>query len=420
MNRFTALLCALLITLSPPLSARDITTYDELALHLHNVAQRCLARAKSMPDGIAASDDLLLTARICTQGAHDLFAEETQDKEAVARHVAALLNGMRTDETLVRRNPTGEQREEDMCVHLPLNEIITLIEEEKLDLYLRPTPLQLTAKRMVLKLIVELFNGFGRRALTAQKLVKKHLKTEITAPVDEGGIGLQKMFMKKLVLHLITNRPEFLLRTLRIFANKYVDKMVPHPEQPQWHKPLEMLIPMALGHALSYIISYGKTPEIELPEDTGAQSKANKTKYNLGYEILSDGFLRFAYNRFYCKEESKYYKYINGLCWLLPFIFTDTNIRLWREANRDGDGNLRNDRFSFYAKNAQAALPDIITEGIVETAIWSIIDDVIMPKIEIPQWLLATPVQRSRRELGQSDNLEELLEESRHVADAEE
>ena len=394
MRRLLTLVCVIFLAITS-LAARTITKHDELALRLHTIAQRCVQRAKKMSPGIAGADDLFLTARICAKAAEDLFSSNTQDKEAVMRHVAALLNGTRHGDMLIRRGlPTNIKREEDACVHMPLDEIITLIEEEKLDLYLRPTPLQLTAKRMVFKLIVELFHSFGRRALEAQK--------PSTAPPTAAASGAlpRKVWSKfgtELRTHFINKRPQFYLRTLRILANKFIDKTTPHPEQPQWHKPLEMFIPLLLGQIISYLVNY-----------------KDKNKYDMAYEIGGDALIRAAYSRFYAEEGTREYKYINILCWLLPFILEDTSKRLWREANKDGSDAARpiTERFKVYGASAKENFPDILTEGLVTIAIWNTIDDWLMPKIEIPQWLLATPVQRTKQELLSSEDLEDLLEES--------
>jgi len=179
---------------------------------------------------------------------------------------------------------------------------------------------------------------------------------------------------------MITHRAHFLLRTLRIMANKFIDKTIPNPKATKNQRLVELLAPLFVAHCLAYIVSIDHRQTLE-----GLRNK-----------MLVDALFKLIAVRFYFDKESKWYKAINLVSLLLPFYFCSTSKRVW-DSMDDTEKSL-----SFLSKhtshvqklwNSQANFHNVIAEGLSETALYIIIDDYIMANIPIPRWLQSTVVQ---------------------------
>jgi len=81
-------------------------------------------------------------------------------------------------------------RTQDMTLILPLSDILTLLQQNKLAMYLQPTSWQLSMKRMIFHLMVKLFGSFGLDKLA-----------------NQGDVLMQRVLLKGMERHIATQFP---------------------------------------------------------------------------------------------------------------------------------------------------------------------------------------------------------------------
>lgn len=392
--------------LSAPLAAQApaADSPQVLACKLSALAQRCTGVAFTLKPKSIEADRLFLIATACGRAADELKSATIATASPVSARLSILLsqarayNGTATRGTLAL-TPLSPRQE---VVPMLLPELIDLIEKEDVDVHLRLTPWQLTVKRILFRLVVELFYGFGNKYHESQQEVKQlkclarmfnkpwsperklqylalrlqKRKAPLSPTVQAAPFSFGTYFgtlQKKAYGTFIKQHPWLLLRTLRLLGDGLIDKIIPNPHQPKWQMYVELLLPLILARGIVHVLSYDRS----------------ETATDLAYTIGTDSLMYLAYSHFYFDEGTPGYAVANILYWLMPFLLETTSTRLWRAHSDKPLGK----RAAAFLRDGKTHINAILAEGISISLIYKLLDDVLFPLIPIPDWLVESTVR---------------------------
>lgn len=189
-----------------------------------------------------------------------------------------------------------------------------------------------TRKRIVLRFFAEFAHQCATRLLKYHKKyileedpAKKKLieKNDVNRPLRETITLTLKNFFPTLYNH---RKKDIGILMGRIFFNKTIEEIIPNEHATQKQKLAQMLIPLVSATLLVKLIFAHKDKK-----DPGKNETLGGTLYSLFLDVLSRLFLV----RFYMSEDHPYYKYLNIISQVTPFITRETGQRMIKEA-REG------------------------------------------------------------------------------------
>lgn len=256
-------------------------------------------------------------------------------------------------------------------VTLPIHEIVRLIEEEEVELHLRPTPFQLSAKRIMFRLLSELFYVFG-----SHKLELEHSdETPFDQPQSNPLVCLKRSVKRE----LWDARSEHGLRALRIFSNQFIDHIIPNKKPTKTQEFAELLVPIIISNCVAFVISKSK----------------DETVKDLGRRLLRDIFRRLLMVQLFIKKRNGWYFALMGFIYFLSFYNCAAGDYIWQNKMDDAPDGALARRFHYLKKMGSSweNAMSVGIDGISSLLSYAIIDRAVA-KIPLPPWLLATPIQQ--------------------------
>lgn len=326
---------------------------------------------------------LVSISSICLHAIESFHNTPTEKLEALFNIISTELSGF----TSVGIRSPGEADDIEP-VALPIEEIVALISEEHLEIHFKPTSNQLTAKRIIFRTIVELFNSFGSSKLRAQKEARQEEREKNKPQKEKGRLTFKKKIYrvgKNCKTELYDNRSGFALRTLRILANRFIDKTIPNKNRTKAQKFAELLIPIVCANIISFFISKDR----------------NEKWSHLTSNIAENVLVRLIMVQLFIEKKNVAWILLMVATYLLSFYNSTASRQLWEDEFKENEQynafTRRTHFMSRIAHDPNKAI-NVFVDGASQIALYHLIDQVIMPKITIPRWLLTVPVCQKQSE----------------------
>ena len=186
---------------------------------------------------------------------------------------------------------------------------------------------------------------------------------------------------------LWTNRSHFSLRTMKIFANRYFETLIPNPKAKKWQHFAELLIPILIANAICYVVS-----------------KNNQyTSDDFINNTMSEILLSLVMVRLFFEKNSLPYWCVNIFAILSSFWFAKSAAQAWDEVKKENP-SLEEDplgkRAAFVKRfwGNSNTFHSVIADGVFDIVFYTLLDDFIMPHMKVPKWLRETLVEMDVRD----------------------
>jgi|GEM_PF-5621785 len=307
---------------------------------------------------------------------------------------------------------------DDDASKLSLSEVIALIKEKKLSLYLAQGSLQISVRRIVLRTFSELFYRFGADRLRLEETIRQQhetLQNALDRHKDDGKLSdvlhdfltamknnepfslasqaeqthahtprSQNLFLR--YLHragaatktiLWHERSRFSLRTMKIFAAKYFETLIPNPHAKKWQQFAELLIPVLLANTICFYIS----------------NDMSQTAHDLKANIVKETLINLVMVRLFFEKNSAPWWAVNSIALLYSFYFANEATKCWKKISDEGLSPWeKRKRFLQMFWNDSETFHGIAFEGLFDIVFYTILDDFLMPYMKVPRFLKPTSV----------------------------
>lgn len=274
-------------------------------------------------------------------------------------------------------------------VTVPVDALIEMIEAEEAEVHLAATPLQLTAKRIIFRTFIELFYAFGMSKIILQQETKRALHPEDrpdhTQPTTSNPLERLKHYLGS---ELMFSRSQIGLRVLRIMSNEFVDQLTPNPHARQWQQYLELLLPIAVAHIVTYGILRNTNDSVKILVDGLAQEM-----------ILRLFMVQFFMTKFSMKSVM-----IMMIIYVLAFYNSSAGKRIWRD-NGERPGETGMQRRTRYVKSIcenKDNFVSVLVDGLSSLALYKLIDTGVSA-LKLPDWMHLTPIKHQCPHEEESD-----------------
>lgn len=350
-----------------PLSNGEAISVDAADLHhrLTRIASVCQQRAQQLEPTHETYRRLLHISAICLRALPTLARTITEINPTFYSALSAQLLPFTT---IAIRTPPHQG---SPPLTLPINEIVRLIEEEEVELHLRPTPFQLSAKRIMFRLLSELFYVFG-----SHKLELEHADTTPSHELQANPLVCLNRSMKR---ELWDARSEHGLRALRIFSNQFIDHIIPNKNPSKKQEFAELLVPIIISNCVAFLISKSQEDSVK----------------DLGRRLLRDIFRRLLMVQLFIKKRNGWYFALMGLIYFLSFYNCAAGDHIWQEQMNAAPSGILSKRVHYFKKigSSWENAMSVGIDGMSSLLFYAVIDRAVT-KIPLPPWLLATPIQQ--------------------------